>query len=59
MGYTEMDEELENIAQSVFIGELPRNWTAVAPATEKSLANWLEYLKVFASHCFIRKAKMI
>lgn len=41
-----MDDGMEEIAQSLFIGKLPRNWSTLAPETRKPLGDWLEHLKV-------------
>lgn len=45
-GDAEMDDVLEEIAQSLHIGRLPRNWSTLAPETRKRLGDWLEHLKV-------------
>ena len=36
-----MSAMLDNLANSLFIGELPSSWARLAPATEMSLGNWI------------------
>lgn len=39
-----MDVVLDNIASSLFNGQIPGDWRKLAPDTCKSLANWMEHL---------------
>jgi hypothetical protein len=41
VGEIGMSLELEELAQSLFIGGIPSVWRKLAPDTQKSLANWL------------------
>eukprot|EP00163_Fabomonas_tropica_P031148 TRINITY_DN730_c1_g1_i6.p1 TRINITY_DN730_c1_g1~~TRINITY_DN730_c1_g1_i6.p1 ORF type:complete len:4200 (+),score=1431.71 TRINITY_DN730_c1_g1_i6:1002-12602(+) len=43
VGEIGMSNELDDIANSIFIGELPASWRRLAPMTQKSLGNWLEH----------------
>ena len=36
-----MSNELDEIARSLFNGQIPSIWQALAPATLKSLGNWM------------------
>ncbi|GBP55419.1 Dynein heavy chain 10, axonemal [Eumeta japonica] len=38
-----MDAVLDNVAYSLFNGQLPNVWRALAPATRKSLGGWIEH----------------
>lgn len=39
-----MDVVLDNIATSLFNGQIPENWRALAPDTCKSLSSWMVHL---------------
>ncbi len=41
IGEIGMSTELEELAQSLFVGGIPFVWRKLAPHTQKSLANWL------------------
>lgn len=41
-----MDQMLDNVATSLFNGQLPAEWRKLAPATCKQLGGWMEHLKV-------------
>lgn len=41
-----MDITLDNIASSLFNGQLPMAWRKLAPATCKQLGGWMDHLKV-------------
>lgn len=41
-----MDVTLDNIATSLFNGQLPMAWRKLAPATCKQLGGWMDHLKV-------------
>lgn len=36
-----MDNELEALFYNLFVGAIPASWRVLAPATQKSLADWL------------------
>lgn len=38
-----MSSELDDVARSLFIGSIPYIWRKLAPATLKSLGNWMVY----------------
>jgi dynein heavy chain len=40
-GEIAMSNELDELSTALFAGELPRTWRSLAPATQKSLANWI------------------
>ncbi|CAH8588474.1 Dynein heavy chain 10, axonemal [Schistosoma haematobium] len=40
-GEVGMSAELDNVARSLFNGQLPSIWQRLAPATKKSLGNWM------------------
>ncbi|XP_030756931.1 dynein heavy chain 10, axonemal [Sitophilus oryzae] len=40
-----MDSVLDNVAYSLFNGQLPNNWRKLAPATCKSLGGWMEHFE--------------
>lgn len=42
-GEVGMDNELDEVARSLFNGQLPPSWRKLAPATLKSLGSWMEY----------------
>ena len=39
-----MSEQLDNIANSFFIGQIPQGWLRFAPQTLKMLSNWIQHL---------------
>lgn len=41
-----MDNILDNIANSLFNGQLPAYWAKLAPATCKQLGGWMDHLQV-------------
>lgn len=41
-----MDAVLDNIANSLFNGQLPQDWRKLCPQTCKSLGGWFEHLLV-------------
>lgn len=38
-----MSSELDEVAKSLFNGQLPNIWRKLAPATLKSLGSWMEH----------------
>lgn len=44
-----MDIVLDNITSSLFNGQIPNDWRRLAPATCKSLSNWMEHLNLRAT----------
>lgn len=38
-----MSSELDDVARSLFIGNIPHIWRKLAPDTLKSLGNWMLY----------------
>ncbi|XP_055003053.1 dynein axonemal heavy chain 10 [Sorex araneus] len=42
-GEVGMSSELDDVARSLFIGSIPHIWRKLAPATLKSLGNWMVY----------------
>jgi len=38
-----MDNELDDVARSLFNGQLPPSWRKLAPATLKNLGGWMEH----------------
>ena len=38
-----MSSELDDVARSLFIGQIPNIWRKLAPDTLKSLGNWMLY----------------
>jgi dynein heavy chain len=38
-----MSSELDEVAKSLFNGQLPNIWRKLAPATLKSLGGWMEH----------------
>ena len=38
-----MDNELDEVARSLFNGQLPPSWRKLAPATLKLLGSWMEH----------------
>ncbi len=42
-GEVGMSNELDDLARSLFNGQLPSMWRRLAPATKKSLGNWMEH----------------
>lgn len=38
-----MSNELDDVARSLFIGQIPSIWRKLAPDTLKSLGNWMVY----------------
>lgn len=43
IGEVGMSDELDDIAKSLFNGQLPEKWRSFAPATKKNLASWMEH----------------
>lgn len=44
-GEVGMSNELDELARSLFNGQLPAMWRRLAPATKKSLGNWMEHFQ--------------
>ncbi len=42
-GEVGMSNELDDLAKSLYNGQLPTMWRRLAPATKKSLGNWMEH----------------
>lgn len=40
-----MDAILDSVASALYNGILPKEWAALAPATRKNLAGWMEHLE--------------
>lgn len=40
-----MSNELDDLARSLFNGQLPAMWRKLAPATKKSLGNWMDHFQ--------------
>ena len=38
-----MSSELDDVARSLFLGQIPNIWRKLAPDTLKSLGNWMPY----------------
>ena len=38
-----MSNELDDLAKSLFNGQLPNMWRRLAPATKKTLGNWIDH----------------
>lgn len=38
-----MSSELDDVARSLFLGQIPNIWRKLAPDTLKSLGNWMLY----------------
>ena len=38
-----MSSELDEVARALFNGQIPNIWRKLAPATLKSLGNWMEH----------------
>ena len=38
-----MDNELDEVARSLFNGQLPPSWRKLAPATLKNLGGWMDH----------------
>lgn len=38
-----MSSELDDVARSLFLGQIPTIWRKLAPDTLKSLGNWMVY----------------
>lgn len=38
-----MSNELDDVARSLFLGQIPHIWRKLAPDTLKSLGNWMLY----------------
>ncbi|XP_056647538.1 dynein axonemal heavy chain 10 [Diorhabda sublineata] len=47
-----MDSVLDNVAYSLFNGQLPTSWRKLAPATCKNLSGWLEHFEHRQSQYF-------
>lgn len=46
-----MSSELDDVARSLFLGQIPNIWRKLAPDTLKSLGNWMLYfLKRFSQY---------
>lgn len=44
-GEVGMSIELDDLARSLFNGQLPAMWRRLAPSTKKSLGNWMEHFQ--------------
>ena len=44
-GEVGMSNELDDLARSLFNGQLPAMWRKLAPATKKSLGNWMDHFQ--------------
>ena len=42
-GEVGMSNELDDLARALFNGQLPNMWRRLAPATKKTLGNWIEH----------------
>ena len=42
-GEVGMSSELDEVARALFNGQIPNIWRKLAPATLKSLGNWMEH----------------
>ncbi|OWK14865.1 hypothetical protein Celaphus_00000391, partial [Cervus elaphus hippelaphus] len=42
-GEVGMSSELDDVARSLFLGQIPNIWRKLAPDTLKSLGNWMLY----------------
>ncbi|GKT24643.1 Dynein axonemal heavy chain 10, partial [Aduncisulcus paluster] len=40
-----LSAELDSLANSLFNGEIPKQWRSLAPQTEKKLASWINHLR--------------
>ena len=38
-----MDNELDDVARSLFNGQIPPSWRKLAPATLKNLGGWMDH----------------
>lgn len=38
-----MSNELDELSRSLFNGQLPSMWRRLAPATKKTLGNWMDH----------------
>lgn len=38
-----MSNELDDLSRSLFNGQLPQMWRRLAPATKKTLGNWMDH----------------
>ena len=38
-----MSNELDELAKALFNGQLPNMWRRLAPATKKTLGNWMDH----------------
>lgn len=45
IGEMPMTEELDNVTDSLFNGQIPLCWRKLAPDTRKSLGNWMQHFK--------------
>lgn len=46
-----MSNELDDVARSLFLGQIPSIWRKLAPDTLKSLGNWmLHFLRRFSQY---------
>ncbi len=44
-GEVGMSNELDDLARSLFNGQLPAMWRKLAPATKKTLGNWMDHFE--------------
>jgi len=44
-GEIAMSNNLDELANSLFVGGLPQSWRLLAPATQKTLANWMLFFQ--------------
>lgn len=42
-GEVGMSNELDEVSRCLFNGQIPTSWRKLAPATLKSLGNWMEH----------------
>lgn len=42
-GEVGMSNELDDLARSLFNGQLPNMWRRLAPVTKKTLGNWMDH----------------
>lgn len=52
VGEIGMDATLDNVAYSLFNGQLPESWRKLAPATRKNLGGWMEHFQKRNSQYF-------
>jgi len=59
-----MDSVLENVATSLFNGQLPTSWRKLAPATCKKLGSWMQHFERRNSQyyqwvCFVYRGRSL